>query len=62
MDWLSFILAFLTLFFGGLNVYQLLTFKAYKRQRNAEADEAEIKSLSKIIEQNQAEIGRLNQR
>lgn len=47
---------------GGLNVMQLLTFRAYKRQRNAEADSAEIESLSKIITQNQAEIGRLNER
>ena len=47
---------------GGLNVFQLLTFKAYKRQRNAEADQEEIKSLSEIIRQNQAEIGRLSER
>ena len=46
---------------GGLNIMQLLTFRAYKRQRNAEADSAEIESLSKIITQNQAEIGRLKQ-
>ena len=65
MDWqviLNFILAVLTLLLGGLNLYQLLTFRAYKRQRNAEADQAEIKSLSDIIKQNQAEIGRLNER
>lgn len=47
---------------GGLNVMQLLTFRAYKRQRNAEADRAEIESLSAIIRQNQAEIGRLTER
>lgn len=47
---------------GSLNIMQLLTFRAYKRQRNAEADSAEIKSLSEIIKQNQAEIGRLSQR
>ena len=59
---LNFVLAILTLLFGGLNIFQLLTFRAYKRQRNAEADSAEIKSLSEIIKQNQAEIGRLNER
>ena len=59
---LNFVLAILTLLFGGLNIFQLLTFRAYKRQRNAEADSAEIESLSKIITQNQAEIGRLSQR
>ena len=47
---------------GGLNIMQLLTFRAYKRQRNAEADKAEIESLSEIIRQNQAEIGRLSER
>ena len=65
MDWqiiLNFVLGVLTLLFGGLNLFQLLTFRAYKRQKNAEADSAEIESLSKIIKQNQEEIGRLNQR
>lgn len=65
MDWqaiLNFGLAVATLLLGGLNIFQLLTFKAYKRQRNAEADKAEIESLSEIIKQNQAEIGRLSQR
>ena len=47
---------------GGLNIMQLLTFRSYKRQRNAEADKAEIDSLSAIIQQNQAEIGRLSKR
>ena len=47
---------------GGLNIFQLLTFSAYKRERNAQADTAEIESLSKIIAQNQAEIGRLSER
>ena len=65
MDWqaiLNFTLGVLTLLLGGLNIFQLLTFKAYKRQRNAEADKAEISSLSDIIKQNQAEIGRLSER
>ena len=65
MEWqaiLNFGLAVATLLLGGLNIFQLLTFKAYKRQRNAEADKAEIESLSEIIKQNQAEIGRLSQR
>lgn len=65
MDWgqvMTWIFGVLATVLGGLNIMQLLTFRAYKRQRNAEADKAEIESLSKIIEQNQAEIGRLNQR
>lgn len=56
------ILAIVTLLLGGTNIFQMLTFRAYKRQRNAEADRAEIDSLSEIIKQNQAEIGRLSQR
>lgn len=59
---INLVLGVVTLLLGGLNIFQLLTFKAYKRQRNAEADQAEIDSLSKIIRQNQAEIGRLQQR
>lgn len=59
---LNFALAFLTLLFGGLNIFQLLTFKAYKRQRNAEADKSEIDALRLIIEGMQAEIGRLQNR
>ena len=58
----NFILAFLTLLLGGLNIFQLLTFKAYKRQRNAEADKSEIDALRLIIEGMQAEIGRLQNR
>lgn len=59
---INLVLGVVTLLLGGLNIFQLLTFKAYKRQRNAEADQAEINSLSNIIKQNHAEIGRLQQR
>lgn len=58
----TWLLGLLATVLGGLNIMQLLTFRAYKRQRNAEADRAEIESLSEIIKQNQAEIGRLSQR
>ena len=47
---------------GGLNVMQLITFRAYKRKNNAEADNVEIDALRKIINQNTAELGRLQQR
>ena len=59
---LNWVLGIVTTLLGGLNIFQLLTFNAYKRQRNAEADQEEIKSLSEIIRQNQAEIGRLSER
>ena len=59
---ISLVLGILTMLFGGLNILQLLTFRAYKRQRNAEADKTEIDALRAIIDTNTAEIGRLNQR
>lgn len=65
MDWgtvLSWLLGILSTLLGGLNIFQWITLKSYKRVKAAEAASAEITSLSKIIEQNQAEIGRLSQR
>ena len=66
MDWLSFILSLLTILLGGLNIFQLLTFRAYKRQRNAEADKSEIENLKTVIEtiqsSTQKEIERLQKR
>lgn len=48
--------------FGGLNIFQWLTLRSYKRIKAAEADKTEIDNLRSIIQQNQAEIGRLQQR
>ena len=48
--------------FGGLNIFQWITLRSYKRLRAAEADRSEIENLRTIIAQNQAEIGRLQQR
>lgn len=62
MDWLSFTLAIVTLLLGGLNIFQLLTFRAYKRQRNSEADKSEIDNLRSIIDGMQDEIARLRER
>ena len=50
-----------TLLAGG-NIFQWITLKSYKRMKNAEAYQAEIDALRKIIETNQAEIGRLAKR
>ena len=58
----NWVLGVIATLLGGLNIFQLLTFNAYKRERNAQADQEEIKSLSEIIRQNQAEIGRLSER
>ena len=48
--------------FGGLNIFQWLTFRSYKRLKQAEADKSDIDNLRAIIQENQAEIGRLAQR
>ena len=65
MDWTaltSLILGVLTLLLGGLNIFQLLTFRAYKKKAEQEADRTEIDNLRTIIDTMQAEIGRLQQR
>ena len=59
---LSWLFGIISTLLGGLNIFQWITLKSYKRVKEAEAASAEITSLSKIIEQNQAEIGRLSQR
>lgn len=59
---LVWILGIASTLFGGLNIFQWLTLRSYKRVKAAEAATAEIESLSKIIKQNQEEIGRLSQR
>ena len=59
---LTWILGIISTLLGGLNIFQWITLKSYKRVKAAEADSKEIQSLSEIIKQNQAEIGRLSQR
>lgn len=59
---LTWVLGILTTLFGGLNIFQWITLRSYKRVKAAEAATAEINSLSAIIKQNQEEIGRLSQR
>lgn len=48
--------------FGGLNIFQWITLRSYKRSKAAEADRSEIENLRLIINGMQAEIGRLQQR
>lgn len=62
MDIYAIISTIVATLFGGLNIYQLLTFRAYKRKANSEADKSEIDALRSIIQQNTEEIGRLSQR
>lgn len=58
----SLIFGMLTALLGGLNIFQLLTFRSYKRKAESEADKSEIDALRSIIDGMQAEIGRLQQR
>ena len=48
--------------FGGLNIFQWITLRSYKRLKAAEADRSDIDNLRAIIQENQAEIARLAQR
>lgn len=59
---ITWVLGVVATFLGGANIFQWITLRSYKRLKNAEAYQAEIESLSAIIRQNQAEIGRLSQR
>lgn len=59
---LTWILGLMTTLFGGLNIFQWLTLRSYKRVKAAEADKSEIDVLRSIIEGMQAEIGRLQTR
>lgn len=59
---LSWVLGILTTLLGGLNIFQLLTFRSYKRKANSEADQSEIKALRDIIDGMKEEIDRLQKR
>ena len=59
---LTWVFGILTTLFGGLNIFQWITLRSYKRVKAAEADEKDIENLQKIINGMQAEIGRLQQR
>ena len=59
-------LGILSTLFGGLNIFQWLTLRSYKRLKSAEADKLEIENLRLTIQtiqdSMQAEIHRLQQR
>ncbi len=42
-------LGILSTLFGGLNIFQWITLRSYKRLKNAEADRQEIDNLKTII-------------
>ena len=59
---LTWIFGILTTLFGGLNIFQWITLRSYKRVKAAEADRMEIDNLRTVIDGMQAEIGRLRTR
>ena len=56
------LLGILSTLFGGLNIFQWLTLRSYKRVKAAEADKSEIDVLRSIIDGMQDEIERLRNR
>lgn len=53
-------LGMMTTLFGGLNIFQWITLRSYKRVKAAEADRMEIENLRLVIEAMQGEIKRLH--
>ena len=51
-----------TTLFGGLNIFQWITLRSYKRVKAAEADRQEIENLRIIISEMRGEITRLRER
>ena len=59
---LTWILGILTTLFGGLNIFQWITLRSYKRIKAAEADKLEIENLRLVIQTMKEEIARLQER
>ena len=59
---LTWVFGMLATLFGGLNIFQWITLRSYKRVKAAEADKSEIDALRSIIDGMQAEIVRLQSR
>ena len=58
---LTWVLGILTTLFGGLNIFQWITLRSYKRVKAAEADRMEIENLRLVITTMQDEIQRLHE-
>lgn len=48
--------------FGGLNIFQWITLRSYKRLKAAEAEKSEIDALRSVIDELQEEVSRLHKR
>lgn len=58
---LTWALGILASLFGGLNIFQWITLRSYKRVKAAEADRMEIENLRLVISTMKDEISRLHQ-
>lgn len=58
---LTWVFGILSTLFGGLNIFQWVTLRSYKRVKAAEADRMEIENLRLVIESMQGEIKRLHE-
>ena len=56
----TWILGIIATLFGGLNIFQWITLRSYKRVKAAEADRMEIENLRLVISSMQDEIKRLH--
>ena len=65
MTWqeiLNWALGVIATLFGGLNIFQWITLRSYKRLKEAEADAKDIENLRLIIQTMQEQIDRLKER
>ena len=59
---ITWILGILSTLFGGLNIFQWITLRSYKRIKNYEADRAQIENLRLVISELRGEVTRLEDR
>ena len=59
---LEWVFGIATALLGGLNIFQWITLKSYKRVKEAEADSKDIENLRLIIQTMQEQIDRLKER
>ena len=57
---INWVLGVVATLFGGLNIFQWITLKSYKRVKEAEADRMEIENLRLVMQSMKEEIDRLH--
>ena len=58
---LTWVFGILSTLFGGLNIFQWVTLRSYKRVKAAEADRMEIENMRLVMDIMRAEIQRLRE-